>query len=58
LRYAFKKTYMTEKLNNSKGYPKVEEITGRMSKKWATATLVIPANQSRSINEKRFPEEN
>jgi hypothetical protein len=38
-----KKPTWQEKLNDSKGYPKVEEITGRMSKKWGTGTLVIPA---------------
>jgi hypothetical protein len=32
-----------EKLNDSKGYPKVEELTGKMSRKWGTGTLVIPA---------------
>ena len=32
-----------EKLNDSKGYPKVEEIKGKMSKKWGTGTVVIPA---------------
>jgi hypothetical protein len=38
-----KKQTWQEKLNNSKGYPRVEEITGRMTKKWGTGTLVIPA---------------
>ena len=38
-----KKPSWQEKLNNSKGYPKVEEISGRMSKKWGQGTLVIPA---------------
>jgi alkylated DNA nucleotide flippase Atl1 len=32
-----------EKLNDSKGFPKVEEIKGGMSKKWGTGTVVIPA---------------
>jgi hypothetical protein len=32
-----------EKLNDSKGYPKVEEIKGKMSKKWGAGTVVIPA---------------
>ena len=31
------------KLNDRKGYPKVEEIKGKMSKKWGTGTVVIPA---------------
>jgi hypothetical protein len=38
-----KKPTWQEKLNNSKGYPKVEKINGRMSKKWGTGTVVIPA---------------
>jgi len=38
-----KKPTWQEKLNNSKGYPKVEEINGRMIKKWGVGTLVIPA---------------
>ncbi len=32
-----------EKLADSKGLPKVEEITEKMSKKWGTGTVVIPA---------------
>ena len=38
-----KKPTWQEKLNDSKGYPKVEEINSRMSKTWGTGTLVIPA---------------
>jgi alkylated DNA nucleotide flippase Atl1 len=38
-----KKTTWVEKLNNSKGLPKVEKITNKMSKRWGTGTLVIPA---------------
>jgi hypothetical protein len=38
-----KKPTWQEKLTNSKGYPKVEEIKGKMSKKWGAGTLVIPA---------------
>ncbi|MGD0645142.1 MAG: MGMT family protein [Candidatus Bathyarchaeia archaeon] len=38
-----KKTTWQEKLNDSKGYPKVEESKGKMSKKWGPGTLVIPA---------------
>jgi hypothetical protein len=33
----------TEKLLDSKGLPKVEEITDKMSKRWGTGTVVIPA---------------
>lgn len=32
-----------EKLADSKGLPKVEKITGKMSKRWGTGTVVIPA---------------
>lgn len=32
-----------EKLADSKGLPKVEKITDKMSKKWGTGTVVIPA---------------
>jgi len=32
-----------EKLFDSKGYPKVEEIKGGMSRKWGSGTVVIPA---------------
>jgi alkylated DNA nucleotide flippase Atl1 len=33
----------SEKLKDSKGLPKVEKITGKMSKRWGTGTVVIPA---------------
>src|SRR5215471_6981340 len=32
-----------EKLVDSKGLPKVTEITGKMSKRWGEGTMVIPA---------------
>ena len=32
-----------EKLADSKGLPKVEEITEKMSQRWGTGTVVIPA---------------
>lgn len=32
-----------EKLNDSKGLPKVGKITGKMTKRWGTGTMVIPA---------------
>jgi alkylated DNA nucleotide flippase Atl1 len=38
-----KKATWCEKLNDSKGLPKVEKITESMSKKWGTGTVVIPA---------------
>ncbi|HLE74834.1 MAG TPA: MGMT family protein [Candidatus Bathyarchaeia archaeon] len=39
---AKKKTWC-QKLNDSKGLPKVEKITDAMSKRWGTGTVVIPA---------------
>jgi len=39
---AKKKTWC-EKLEDSKDLPRVEKITERMSKKWGTGTVVIPA---------------
>jgi predicted GIY-YIG superfamily endonuclease/alkylated DNA nucleotide flippase Atl1 len=38
-----KKPSWCERLNDNKGLPKVEEITPKMSKKWGTGTIVIPA---------------
>jgi alkylated DNA nucleotide flippase Atl1 len=38
-----KKKSWCEKLNDSKGLPKVEKITEKMSKRWGTGTVVIPA---------------
>ena len=38
-----KKPTWVEKLNYSKGLPKVEKITDKMSKRWGTGTVVIPA---------------
>jgi alkylated DNA nucleotide flippase Atl1 len=38
-----KKLTWVEKLNDSKGLPKVEKITDKMSKRWGTGTAVIPA---------------
>jgi len=32
-----------EKLKDDKGLPVVQEITGKMSKRWGTGTVVIPA---------------
>ena len=32
-----------EKLLDSKDFPKVIEVTGKMSQKWGTGTCVIPA---------------
>jgi alkylated DNA nucleotide flippase Atl1 len=38
-----KKTTWVEKLNDSKGLPKVEKITDKLSKRWGTGSVVIPA---------------
>ncbi len=37
-----KKTWQ-EKLADDKGLPKVKKVTGKMSKRWGTGTMVIPA---------------
>ena len=38
-----KRKSWSEKLKDSKGLPKVEKIAGKMSKRWGTGTVVIPA---------------
>jgi alkylated DNA nucleotide flippase Atl1 len=38
-----KKKTWCQKLNDSKGLPKVEKIKDAMSKRWGTGTVVIPA---------------
>lgn len=38
-----KRKSWVEKLQDSKDLPKVVRITGKMSKKWGTGTVVIPA---------------
>ena len=38
-----KRTTWQEKLADDKGLPKVSEITGKMSTRWGTGTVVIPA---------------
>lgn len=40
---AYKRKSWKEKLMDDKGFPKVEKITGKMSKRWGTGTVVIPA---------------
>lgn len=40
---AKQRTTWREKLADSKGLPKVAEITDKMSKRWGTGTIVIPA---------------
>lgn len=38
-----KKKSWSEKLKDNKDFPRVEEITEKMSKRWGTGTVVIPA---------------
>ena len=40
---AYKKKTALEKLHESHCLPKVEKITGKMSKRWGTGTVAIPA---------------
>lgn len=40
---AYKKKSAIEKLHESHGLPKVGKITGKMSKRWGTGTVAIPA---------------
>lgn len=35
-----------EKLTDNKGLPRVGEITDKMSKRWGTGTVVVPARQN------------
>lgn len=44
-----------EKLLDSKGLPKVEVITGKMSQRWGTGTFVIPAPIEVDAIMKRVP---
>jgi hypothetical protein len=45
-----------EKLNDSKGLPKVGRITGKMTKRWGTGTMVIPAPKEVDAVMQRVPE--
>jgi len=46
----------SEKLKDNKGLPKVEKITDKMSKRWGTGTVVIPAPMEVNEIMKRVPE--
>ena len=46
----------SEKLKASKGLPKVEKITDKMSKRWGTGTVVIPAPMEVNEMMRRVPE--
>jgi len=45
-----------EKLADNKGLPKVEQITDKMSKRWGTGTVVIPAPKEVDEIMKKVPE--
>jgi len=51
-----KRKSWSEKLKDDKGLPKVEEITGKMSKRWGTGTVVIPAPMEVDEIMRRVPE--
>jgi len=51
-----KKKTLCEKLEDSKGLPRVEKITGKMSKKWGTGTLIIPAPKEVDEFMRKVPE--
>jgi hypothetical protein len=51
-----KRKSWSEKLQDSKGLPKVEKITGKMSKRWGTGTVVIPAPMEVNEMMRRVPE--
>ena len=51
-----KKKSWVEKLADSKGLPKVEKITDKMSKRWGTGTVVIPAPMEVNEMMRRVPE--
>jgi alkylated DNA nucleotide flippase Atl1 len=51
-----KKKTWSEKLQDSKGLPKVEKITGKMSKRWGTGTVVIPAPMEVNEIMRKVPE--
>ncbi len=51
-----RKKSWTEKLADSKGLPKVERVTEKMSKRWGTGTVVIPAPIEVDAMMKKVPE--
>jgi len=50
-----KKKSWTEKLADDQGLPKVEKITEKMSKRWGTGTVVIPAPREVDALMRRVP---
>ena len=51
-----KRTSWVEKLHDSRDLPKVVEITEKMSKRWGTGTVVIPAPLEVDALMRRVPE--
>jgi len=51
-----KRKSWSEKLKDSKGLPKVEKISGKMSKRWGTGTVVIPAPMEVNEIMRKVPE--
>ena len=51
-----KRKSWSEKLKDSKSLPKVEKITGKMSRRWGTGTVVIPAPMEVHEMMRRVPE--
>jgi len=51
-----KRKSWTEKLADSKDLPKVEKITEKMSKRWGTGTVVIPAPMEVDAMMRKAPE--
>jgi hypothetical protein len=51
-----KRKSWVEKLHDSRDLPKVEKITEKMSKRWGTGTVVIPAPLEVDVLMKRVPE--
>ena len=51
-----KRKSWSEKLEDSKGLPRVEKIEGKMSKRWGTGTMVIPSPMEVNELMRRVPE--
>ena len=51
-----KRKSWSEKLKDNKGLPKVEKITDKMSKRWGTGTVVIPAPMEVNEMMRKIPE--
>lgn len=51
-----KRKSWSEKLKDNKGLPKVEKITDKMSKRWGTGTVVIPAPMEVNEIMRKVPE--